>query len=926
MLFSLSVKAQQTLNYEDSIINTLAVFEKFLDRNYKDIDENTLIKALNRTAIQKKYDLEIICRNEEQKILKAQKNEITKSFRKQTVLMPYDSIWRRDSMNYFQYFDELNYDLPNREILIKYKNRFQKTKSNKEKVFAMITYLGNLSHTFPYFTSSNSAVRYINDLQFQINALKSDTAKAFALVNFSELLIQLDITLFHRSILTNLLEAEKILFSPYLNELEKIKSVNKNRQVEEKVYKKFILSCKYSEVFFNIYNDIFKILGPINFDDKDNSLLPFRRKANSYARTGYNMSKILFENGKITREKFEYWREKLLEAFDFVRTKPGSFYSNLTREQQFYSLDNLEYFLLEDSANYSCLHRARLFSILSNAFLQNNRPKQAKQALYIGLKFLIEDQRFNPYENEGMLFMFKYLFNLFHIRNSVDRNYFHLNSNIIPLFKAFRLLYDQNEFNQSFCESNVSKLLILCLNNETKEAKEFLSNLKKDYLKILSRDRQTIGNDDDVTLCLAALYFIQDELGWQDKAGDTIISFSGIPVRIDSLLIKGFHSPYSSFLQDRYLLERFSDIEQTELNVWWRQRQRSLYSQIDNLKNLKNKLANDVKNLGDQNDTLILNNSNLIRNINEKNQEIKNLDTSIQNQNKELSNTKAENIKLQNFNEKLERTSLIFFVGIIFLVEFLIRIFFIIKQQLKKVKLLNREIVSLEVIAKEKNLGRKLAEQKLLNDTALGHDLIELIQHVPYFVKSIKKELSPQLNNIVAYQECLQYSENLGKYFKSNFDLKEEALNTVEEDLVIAKEYCMILEMMNRYDGTAEINFDIHPDLLKIKIPKHTIVNFVANSYRHGRSNNEVVHIRVDGLKTIDGFVIKISDDGGGFETINLEHKKNTRGIKLVLRQVENFNAIENNYFVDFTLSDIENIFMGGKRHGTQISYKLISK
>ena len=87
-----------------------------------------------------------------------------------------------------------------------------------------------------------------------------------------------------------------------------------------------------------------------------------------------------------------------------------------------------------------------------------------------------------------------------------------------------------------------------------------------------------------------------------------------------------------------------------------------------------------------------------------------------------------------------------------------------------------------------------------------------------------------------------------------------------------------------------------------------------------------MVHIRVDGLKTIDGFVIKISDDGGGFETINLEHKKNTRGIKLVLRQVENFNAIENNYFVDFTLSDIENIFMGGKRHGTQISYKLISK
>lgn len=300
-----------------------------------------------------------------------------------------------------------------------------------------------------------------------------------------------------------------------------------------------------------------------------------------------------------------------------------------------------------------------------------------------------------------------------------------------------------------------------------------------------------------------------------------------------------------------------------------------------------------------------------------------------------------ENSQLSSTNNNLKTLNYFLFpLALILGGASIVSVFSLKRHRKEKIKLeqekiivienLNKIIGEKEIEAEEKDLGKKLAEQQLLNDTALGHDLISLIDHVPYMLGKSIKTAPEDMRISSGLSQCLEYTKNVREYFEENFKLKEKLVNTVAGEIELAKRYCELLSIQKGRDCVANITIEnLAPELLKIEIPKHNLVNFIANAFLHGRANTAKnrIDILVRGKQLSNGYVIAISDNGGGFESLNIPDKEETRGLKLVFRQIANYNSMKNSgYIIHCDESSFQNLIQDGERTGTQITYKLIRK
>lgn len=221
----------------------------------------------------------------------------------------------------------------------------------------------------------------------------------------------------------------------------------------------------------------------------------------------------------------------------------------------------------------------------------------------------------------------------------------------------------------------------------------------------------------------------------------------------------------------------------------------------------------------------------------------------------------------------------------------------------------------------------KIAEQKLLNDSALTHDMLSPIGQIA--IKLLGAKVGNAINE-KKYNEALIFSKKISKYFKSNHELKEISLCTIKQELALAFEYLEVLKLSNNNDFMYNVTLIGFTDnIYAIEIPKHNLVNFLSNAYKHGRNNADInsVNITITAEVVIKHIIITVKDDAGGFESLNLENKEDTRGLKLVMRQVKNYNSIKRNLFIiKFSENSITNIVKKNKKIGTQVVYEIIKK
>ena len=246
----------------------------------------------------------------------------------------------------------------------------------------------------------------------------------------------------------------------------------------------------------------------------------------------------------------------------------------------------------------------------------------------------------------------------------------------------------------------------------------------------------------------------------------------------------------------------------------------------------------------------------------------------------------------------------------------------------KKKEDLDIAIAQKQKEVEDNDLGKKLAEQKLLNDTALSHDLITQIDHIPAFIQEliVTDVASPKFQNKL--NESHKYATDVNSYFQSNFKLRGKLLNKLSDEISAAKRFAQIWEKMQRKIDFVKINdTQVDPQLMDIELPKHNIINFISNSFRYGGIGKNQINIDVKAHQKDNAITIVIEDDGVGFESLNLNKKPANRGINLVVTQVENYNSIrENKYMILFTPENIENIKENDVQKGVRVTYKLIKK
>jgi two-component sensor histidine kinase len=97
--------------------------------------------------------------------------------------------------------------------------------------------------------------------------------------------------------------------------------------------------------------------------------------------------------------------------------------------------------------------------------------------------------------------------------------------------------------------------------------------------------------------------------------------------------------------------------------------------------------------------------------------------------------------------------------------------------------------------------------------------------------------------------------------------------------------------------------------------------SFISNSLLHGSNGKNHINIVCTIQRIRNGYEFTIDDDGVGFEKLNIENKRNDRGIPLLLRQVSNFNEENKIWKLHFDLNSIQN---KKQKNGVIVTFKMI--
>ncbi|HAO09410.1 MAG TPA: hypothetical protein DCQ50_21060 [Chryseobacterium sp.] len=219
-----------------------------------------------------------------------------------------------------------------------------------------------------------------------------------------------------------------------------------------------------------------------------------------------------------------------------------------------------------------------------------------------------------------------------------------------------------------------------------------------------------------------------------------------------------------------------------------------------------------------------------------------------------------------------------------------------------------------ENVSKREEIRRTKAEMKLLSTLAINHDLDKFIPQLHIFLKEASYGNKELLQEVV---------EGFKDYYGTTKQLGDSLVNTIKNEIAIARKSSLVYLYMVRSKATHNINtnFDGNSEIESLELPKNMITSFIANSIKHGTIGKESISIMVDVQKKANEYCFTIEDDGVGFHSLSLEDRPSDKGINLIINQVQNFNENYSNYKIQFSPEDVRNKL---SNNGVIVTFKLI--
>lgn len=847
-------------------------------------------------------------------------------------------------------FIETEYDLPNRIELENLKTKYSESKTLKDRINVCINYISELSMFYPSrsdwkFSRSLTLNRYINHTAYLIERLPKDTTKSFMLGKFGYCLQQIDRIELQSYILQLYLKAEQILIGPY-----KIYLKENDLSDDSAYFRRYINQGSLGNALININYFISDLLEPEEKFDLKNELYPFLKKRLFYLQRALKTFEI--QNGKNHMSNdYTIAEEKYLMALtSFMAFDKSKYYSNILYDRILLLKDYISKIVFPRDDSLTKKREYNLYYSLGYIFIGQKEYNYALKAFYkaaeIRLNFssvpmtirdvpiyvdifetIQKDKSNRSSEQEEAMAdavnLYLSIINSEHAENKYDTS----------IFDFFKLL-------------GQSSLMIY---NDQLEKAEILLRSKK---RELFHDTLYINSNPEI---VGFLYRLLLNTNW---APNKVGIISDVEREADSImyLIKkhGSLDVETSYNGDEYVAEKLSNLEGIESYSKWyaeaedlKEEIRKKTMEIASLKIVRDNLNTRISKLSLSVESLTKEINGLNKSLTYKKKEAGVLNDSIRKKNITLSTISKQNILLEanrksatlkidslnklasTFQGRIENLNSIkgTLIGIIsFLALILFSILIIIRKKTSRIKALNKDIVSKEKEAEEKDLGKKLTEQKLLNDIALSHDLLTQIEHIPEFIRGLQSNLSTYPSDL---EESIKYAEDVNYYFESNFGLRGQLLNKLGEEIQMAKTYSRIWEKIQGKKNFVKINSKSIPeDLLEsVEVPKHNIVSFISNAFRHGALGKEEIIINIKCERKDGGVSLFIEDNGVGVSNLHLDPKRENRGLGLVMKQIDNYNSVTSHpYKIDFNLHNIQNIIENGKIKGARVIYKMLKK
>ena len=154
---------------------------------------------------------------------------------------------------------------------------------------------------------------------------------------------------------------------------------------------------------------------------------------------------------------------------------------------------------------------------------------------------------------------------------------------------------------------------------------------------------------------------------------------------------------------------------------------------------------------------------------------------------------------------------------------------------------------------KEKEKMQRILELSVINHQVNPHFLYNTLNSVGMLITMEDKENAQKLIG------------SLSKYYRAC--LNQEDLNTVEQELIILKEYINIMLIKN--PKLLNITYDIDEELRGQKLPRMILQTLVENSIKYGiKTMDEPLEIQIEIRRDIDNgrMIVIVRDNGKGME------------------------------------------------------------
>jgi hypothetical protein len=172
----------------------------------------------------------------------------------------------------------------------------------------------------------------------------------------------------------------------------------------------------------------------------------------------------------------------------------------------------------------------------------------------------------------------------------------------------------------------------------------------------------------------------------------------------------------------------------------------------------------------------------------------------------------------------------------------------------------------------EKHKNALMAEQRIK---------IMMSQIQPHFLYNTLSTI--QALCLTNPQEASEITGKFGKYLRQNLEsLEQPELIPFDKELQHTKVYADIEQV--RFPNIS-VNYDIEYD--NFKLPALSVQPLVENAIRHGVRNREEGIITVFADKAEDGVVVKVTDNGVGFDVETIRDSKDHIGLTNVKERIE---------------------------------------